>query len=64
MMGRKIFPPSSFVSLTLNNDKDIYNGWPLLKLIPRVTPFNARELKVLEGTHGTEPMGLQGGQVG
>ena len=36
-----------------------------LKLIPRVTPLNdAGELKVLEGTHGTEPMGLLGGEVG
>ena len=35
-----------------------------LKLIPRVTPLNARELKVLEGTHGTKPMELLGGEVG
>ena len=35
-----------------------------LKLIPRVTPLNAGKLKVLEGTQGTEPMGLLGGKVG
>ena len=34
------------------------------KLITRATPFNAGELKVLEGTHGTKPMGLLGGEVG
>ena len=28
------------------------------------TPLNAGELKVLEGTHGTGPMGLLGGEVG
>ena len=27
-------------------------------------PLNAWELKVLEGTHSTEPMGLLGGEVG
>ena len=27
-------------------------------------PFKRRELKVLRGTHGTEPMGLWGGQEG
>ena len=35
-----------------------------LKLIPRVTPLNAGELKVKEGTHGTDQMGLMGGEVG
>ena len=35
-----------------------------LKLTPRVTPLNARELRVLEGTHGTKPKGLLGGEVG
>ena len=35
-----------------------------LKLIPRVTPLNAGGYKVLEGTHGTDPMGLRGGQDG
>ena len=29
-----------------------------LKLILWVTPLNAGELKVLEGTHGTDPMEL------
>ena len=33
------------------------------KLIPQVTPFNAGELKVLEGTHGTNPMELLGGEM-
>ena len=27
-------------------------------------PLKCGELKVLEGTHGTKPMGLRGGQVG
>ena len=35
-----------------------------LKVILRVTPLNVGELKVLEGTKGTEPMGLCGGEVG
>ena len=35
-----------------------------LKLILRVTPLNASGYKVLEGTHGTNPMGLRGGQEG
>ena len=34
------------------------------KSILRVTSFNAGELKVLVGTHGTDPTGLQGGEVG
>ena len=39
-------------------------GKVCLKLIPRVTPLNAQKLKVSEGTHGTDPMGLLGGEVG
>ena len=35
-----------------------------LKLIQRVTPLNAGEFQLLEGTHGIDPMGLWGGQVG
>ena len=35
-----------------------------LKLILQVTPLNAGELRVLESTHGTNLMGLQGGEVG
>ena len=35
-----------------------------LKLILQVTPLNMGELKVLEGTHRTEPMGLLGREVG
>ena len=35
-----------------------------LKLIPWVIPLNAGELKALEGTHGTKPMGLLGREVG
>ena len=31
---------------------------------PGVTPLKAGELKVLEGTHEPEPMGLWGGRVG
>ena len=33
------------------------------KLIPRVTPLNAGELKLLESTHGTNPMELLGGEM-
>ena len=35
-----------------------------LKLIPQVTPLNVGELKVLEGTHGPDPMELWRGEVG
>ena len=35
-----------------------------LKFITGVNPLNAGELKVYEGTHGIEQMGLQGGEVG
>ena len=34
------------------------------KLILQVNPLNAGELKVLEDTHGTDPIGLLGGEVG
>ena len=37
---------------------------PSLKLIPRVTLLNVGEVKVLEGTHGTDPMDLLEGVVG
>ena len=39
-------------------------GKVCLKLIPQVYPLNAGELKVLEGTHGTNPIVLRGGEVG
>ena len=35
-----------------------------IHLILWVTLLNAGELKVREGTHETEPMGLLGGEVG
>ena len=35
-----------------------------LELILRVTPLNPGELKVLGGTHGTEPLRLLGGEMG
>ena len=38
-------------------------GEVCLKLIPWVTPLNAGKLKVLEGTHGSDPMGFWGGLV-
>ena len=39
-------------------------GEVCLKLILRVTPLNVGEIKVLEGTHGSDPMGLRREQVG
>ena len=35
-----------------------------LEILLRVTPLKAGELKVIEGTLGTDSMGLQGGEVG
>ena len=56
-------------SLVVEVDSKIYTqqlipgvtggGGVCSKLILRVTPLSPRELKVLEGTHGTNPMGLR-----
>ena len=40
----------------------VYGGW--LFGLRNKAHLNAGELKVLEGTHRTEPMGLLGGEVG
>ena len=39
-------------------------GEVCLKLITQVTPPKRGEPKMLEGLHGTDPMGLRGGEVG
>ena len=49
--------------LTLELDRN-FTTTNCLKLIPWVTPLNEGELKVLEGTHRTDPIELRGGEVG
>ena len=55
---------SQIIGSHLNVPGVTREGEVCLKLIPQVTPLNTGELKVLEGTHESDPMELLGGQVG